>query len=152
MRKYEDEANRRRSRVSSMRQKKAKVVIIDKNNEKFQDIDGEEQVLKKTNEESKLKEIMIVRTIEESLSPSKETLKIIQLQRKRRLLKRHLDEVRKDVRNSIKTSPQNSISELSSVSSTCSSVSFAKFHVRFSDVSIRDYPIILGDNPRLVAE
>ena len=148
IRKYEDESNRRKSRVSLIREKKAKLVL--ENNTKNA---GEAQkALKNTNEEeSKRKGIMIVRTIQESLSPSTETLSINQLQRKRRLLKRHLDEVRKDVSNGIQTSAQNtSISELNSVSSTCSSVSFAKFHVSFGNVSIRDYPLILGDNPRLV--
>lgn len=117
-----------------------------------------------------LQSIMIVKTLQDSLSPTSEKQKHLKLQRKRRLLKRRLDDCIKDIivgdyvgcnnESRIQTggsqdhltsiaAVENYNEEFStSVSNATSTILYENFNVKFSNVSIRDYPMIPGDNPR----
>ncbi len=97
--------------------------------------------------------IMIIRSLEESLdSGNEERNNVIRAQRKRRLLKRRLSGFLKDLDDSHKSAPrrpQTAGSILSeSSSSLSSSISTINFDIGFTTVTIREYPIIPGDNPR----
>lgn len=141
------ETERRKSRLSKIRQKETGIERRGQSNMGSAERD-------ETNSSSpasapRSKGIMIVRTIQDSVAPTPEIERVIKLQRKRRLLKRHLNEVIKDISDDGNLSPQLSFSdETSNASSTLSSVLYENFNVKFTDVSIRYFPIIPGDNPR----
>ena len=102
---------------------------------------------------------MAVRTIRESLATTEKDgnyKSVVNNQRRRRVLRRRLDGVVKDVKDgmtgSVRGLPmsETSSSDVGSINSFASTISTEKFDVRFNTVSIREYKMIPGDNPRYV--